>query len=60
MRCPKNVISADSVAWLEMWATWRHTAKAIAPGWSAKDMDALAVLEQEWGRMQDEARGTGV
>jgi hypothetical protein len=58
MRCPKNVITAESVAWLEMWNTWRHAGKAAARNWSAKDMDAMAALEQEWERMQDEARGS--
>lgn len=58
-RCPKTVITPDSVAWLEMWAVWRHTGKGPEPVWSAKDLEAMAALEQAWERMQDEARRSG-
>jgi hypothetical protein len=53
--CPKTVITADSVAWLEQWAVWRQTGKHTPPAWGAKDLDAMACLEQEWERMSDEA-----
>jgi hypothetical protein len=57
--CPKTEITADSEAWLELWWTWRQTGRACSPEWTAKDMDALALLEQEWRRLSDEAkRGT--
>lgn len=54
--CPKTAIRPESVAWLELWATWRRCGKGIPAQWSAKDLDAMAVLEAEWERMQDEAR----
>lgn len=58
-RCPKTVITADSVAWLDQWAIWRQTGRGVSAEWSAKDLEAMAVLEQAWERMQHEARWAG-
>ncbi|MGQ9917995.1 MAG: hypothetical protein ACUVS7_11305 [Bryobacteraceae bacterium] len=60
MRCPKTVITPDSVAWLEMWAVWRYTGRGAGADWSAKDLEAMAVVEQAWEAMQDEARRNGI
>lgn len=54
--CPKTAIEGQSIAWLEMWATWRACGKGFPEYWCAKDLDAMAALEREWERMQDEAR----
>ncbi len=54
--CPKTAIQAESVAWLEQWAVWRQSGRFTPADWSAKDLEAMAVLEQAWERMQDEAR----
>lgn len=58
-RCPKTEITADSVAWLEMWAVWKRLGRALVDGMSAKDLEAVAALEQEWERMRDEAGRPG-
>ncbi len=58
-RCPKSEITADSVAWLEMWAVWKHVGHVAMQGVSAKDLEAVAALEQEWERMRDEAGRPG-
>lgn len=50
------MIRGESVAWLELWAVWRQCGRAVPETWSAKDLEAMAVLEREWERMQDEAR----
>lgn len=55
-RCPKTVITADSVAWLEMWTGWRLAGRAPEACWSAKDLEAMGTLENEWERMLDEER----
>ncbi|MCS7042141.1 MAG: hypothetical protein NZR01_05060 [Bryobacteraceae bacterium] len=44
------------MAWLELWVTWRECGKPLTGHWSAKDLEAMAVLEREWERMQDEER----
>lgn len=44
-RCPRSEISAESEAWLELWAVWRHTRSAGEM--SARDAEALALLNAE-------------
>lgn len=58
-RCPKTEITAESVAWLDQWAVWRLAGRGSLSDWSAKDLEAMAFLEQEWERMSDEARRAG-
>ncbi len=58
-QCPKTAVTADSVAWMEQWAVWRQSGRFPHSDWGAKDLEAMAVLEQAWERMQDEARGPG-
>ncbi len=54
-RCPKTEITAESVAWLEMWAAWKRLGSMTLLGASAKDLEAVAALQEEWEIMQDEA-----
>lgn len=44
-RCPRSEISAESEAWLEWWAVWRHTRSGGEL--SARDAEALALLNAE-------------
>lgn len=52
--CPKSAIQAESMAWLEMFATWRVVGSAAAGLWSARDADAMALLAGELERTRDE------
>lgn len=54
--CPKTAITADSVAWLELWGTWRQCGKGVEGWMSAKDLDAMALLESEWERTKHDER----
>lgn len=53
-RCPKSEISADSMAWLELFATWRAAGKGTWSEMSARDADALAILELELEKLRHE------
>lgn len=44
-RCPRSEISAESEAWLELWAVWRHTR--VAGEMEARDAEAMALLSAE-------------
>ena len=52
--CPKGAITGDSIAWLELFATWRLTGKGMLDELSARDADALALLDLELERMRDD------
>ena len=54
--CPRTAITAESAAWLEMFATWRVTGLIDSTELSAKDQDALAVLKREWERTGHDER----
>jgi len=43
------------MAWLEMFAAWQVT-RAGAGEMSARDADAMAVLEREWEKVSNEER----
>lgn len=50
-RCPRSEVSAQSEAWLELWASWRHTRGAEEL--SAREAEAMALLSTE---MEKEAQ----
>jgi len=52
--CPRSAITASSLAWLEMFAAWRVTRALTAGELSARDVDALAVLEREWEKASND------
>jgi hypothetical protein len=52
--CPRPRISAQSHAWIELYATWKRTGRGDVMGLEARDADALALLEAEWERERDE------
>lgn len=49
--CPKPEITAQSLAWLEMFPAWQ-AAKQTAV-W-ARDVEAMILLEREWEKARDE------
>jgi len=54
-QCPRTAIKAESMAWLEMYAAWRVTRVSLAE-MSARDVDAMAVLEREWEKAGNDER----
>jgi hypothetical protein len=51
-QCPVST-SAGVSAWIELYALWRSGVARCDGGWSAKDVEALAVLEEEARRRSD-------
>jgi hypothetical protein len=48
MECPKTAITAESEAWVEMFAAWRGTGLIDVATLTARDHEALATLKREW------------
>ncbi len=50
--CPKSAVSAQSLEWIERFLTWKFSAKFAGGGelwdWTARDADAVLILEREW------------
>jgi hypothetical protein len=46
-RCPKSIITAQSLHWLEQFRLWKQLG-GDAWAMEAKSADALLMLEQEW------------
>ena len=46
--CPKSYVSAQSLAWLEEFRTWKLLGRSGYRGMAAKTVDAFCVLESEW------------
>jgi hypothetical protein len=45
--CPKCLISAESLAWIEEYFAWKLTGKADYRTLGARQLDAFCALEQE-------------
>ncbi|MGH9659565.1 MAG: hypothetical protein ACRD96_13540 [Bryobacteraceae bacterium] len=46
-RCPKSVITAQSLDWIERFVVWRRLGALYPEPLGAKDIEAFLVLEQE-------------
>ncbi|MBI4893438.1 MAG: hypothetical protein HY821_22645 [Acidobacteria bacterium] len=54
--CPRSAITAQSAAWLELFAAWKWTGLAGEAELTARDVDALAILNREWERSRNDER----
>ena len=53
--CPKSLISADSLSWLEQYQVWRiHPAQPLTE-MDARSAEAFLILEGE--RLREKAKG---
>ena len=53
--CPTSAISAASIAWLEMFGAYRILGGQAMGDWSAKDAEAMALLQEEWEKVRNES-----
>lgn len=53
MQCPKSVISAQSLHFLEQFRYWKDSGRGSLSSMEAKTAEAVLVLEQAW-RMENE------
>jgi hypothetical protein len=51
------VITGESVAWIEMFSTWRMLGGRGLSDWLARDAEAMAVLEHELEKVRHEESG---
>ena len=54
-QCPKSVISAESLRYLDLYRSWRSLGKGLDLQYDAKIADALELLENE--SMKEEEHG---
>lgn len=47
-QCPKSLISADSLSFLEQFHTWKAAGRGSLLSVEAKSADAILTLEHEW------------
>jgi hypothetical protein len=53
-RCPKSLITPQSLEWLDRYAVWSRWPPADADRLRARDVEAFLILESE--RMKEEER----
>ena len=46
--CPKSLMTPQSIEWVERFSAWKITGQPTDKELSAKDLDALWVLERQW------------
>jgi hypothetical protein len=46
--CPKSLVTAQSVAWVEMFLAWKFSGGGALHDLVARDADAFLILEKEW------------
>ncbi len=49
--CPKAEITAESLAWLELYPAWQARKEVVV--W-ARDVEAMILLDREWEKARDE------
>lgn len=54
--CPRSAMTAASVAWLEMFGGYRILGGQAMSEWTAKDAEAMALLQEEWEKVRNESR----
>jgi hypothetical protein len=48
VQCPKSIITADSLRYLEVFSLWRQLGGISFESLDAKTADALVTLQQAW------------
>lgn len=51
--CPKSLITARSLAWIEEFLTWKAFGGGVLWSMPAKTAEALLVLEQAWRKERE-------
>ena len=46
-QCPKSVVTAGSVEWVERFAAWRRLGASYPERLSAREVEAFLILDQE-------------
>ena len=46
--CPKSLVSAQSLEWIERFLTWKFAGAREILELKARDADAFLILEREW------------
>jgi hypothetical protein len=46
--CPKSLVTAQSLEWIERFLTWKFAGGGGLWDWPARDADAVLILEREW------------
>lgn len=46
-RCPKSIISAASLSWLEEFHTWRRVPAQALFDWDARTVEAMLLLDEQ-------------
>lgn len=46
-RCPKSVITGQSMAWLETFLVWKRSKATEVLQWDARTVEAMLILENE-------------
>lgn len=54
--CPKSLITADSLAWLEQYLAWRAGGGGSLTEMPARTAEAFLILEQEWREESEHAQ----
>jgi hypothetical protein len=47
-QCPKSVISAESLRFLDMYNVWKSLGKGCIMSLDARSAEAIELLEREW------------
>lgn len=47
-RCPKSVVTAESLTYLEQFGVWKQLGGQSLWAFDAKAADAIILLDQEW------------
>jgi hypothetical protein len=47
-QCPKSVISAESLRFLDMYRAWKSLGKGCTMSLEARSAEAIELLEREW------------
>ena len=48
VQCPKSVITAESLGFLEEFRLWKEAGGGFVQSMNAKSADAILLLEREW------------
>jgi len=57
-RCPESTITADSIAWVELWRAMQVAGSTVAVT-EARDLDAIMLLNQEACRVREQGGRDG-
>ncbi len=46
--CPKSLVTAESIEFLELFFTWKRTSGGRWQDLRARELDAFLTIEEEW------------